>query len=307
MRRTSDSVAQRGFTLIELITAMVLIGILAAAAAVFLRMPIAGYFAVATRAALTDIADLAVRRFSRDVQTALPNSVRVTGVCSGPTTCFVEYLEVRTGGRYREEPSGGATLCPAGLVPGYNDALTIGSVDTCFRSLGPVANLAIIATGAAAGDFLVVYNLGPGNAGADAYASGPVTGGNKSRILAAAAGAGSEDRLDFQGLAFTLASPARHFQVVSGPVTYGCDPVAGTLTRYWGYPISAAQAAGVPGGAASALLAQGVTGCNFTYAPNVVAQRSGVVSIRLELTQTDPAGTPERVTLFSQVHVSNAP
>jgi len=32
-----------------------------------------------------------------------------------------------------------------------------------------------------------------------------------------------------------------------------------------------------------------------------------VVSVRLQLTQTDPAGTPERVTLFSQVHVSNVP
>ena len=67
MRRTSDPVALRGFTLIELITALVLTGILAAAAAVFLRVPIAGYFDLARRAALTDIADLAVRRFSRDV------------------------------------------------------------------------------------------------------------------------------------------------------------------------------------------------------------------------------------------------
>ncbi|OQY73653.1 MAG: hypothetical protein B6D47_03380, partial [Rhodocyclaceae bacterium UTPRO2] len=40
----------RGFTLIELVTAMVLTGILAAAAAVFLRVPIAGYFDVARRA-----------------------------------------------------------------------------------------------------------------------------------------------------------------------------------------------------------------------------------------------------------------
>ena len=117
MRQRSDTLAMRGFTLIELITAMVLTGILAAAAAVFLRVPIAGYFDIARRAALTDIADLAVRRFSRDVQTALPNSVRVAGACGGGGTCYLEYLEVRTGGRYREEPSGGATICPAGAGP----------------------------------------------------------------------------------------------------------------------------------------------------------------------------------------------
>ena len=148
MRQICDSVKARGFTLIELIVAMVITGILAAAAAIFLRVPIAGYFDVARRAALTDIADLAVRRFSRDVQTALPNSVRVAGACTGLTPCYLEYLEVRTGGRYREEPSGiGALLCPAGGVPGYNDALTIGTADTCFRSLGTVPDLATIVTG----------------------------------------------------------------------------------------------------------------------------------------------------------------
>ncbi len=308
MRRTSDPQRLRGFTLIELITAMVITGILAAAAAVFLRVPITGYFDVARRAALTDIADLAVRRISRDLQTALPNSVRVTGACDGVGLCYLEYLGVRTGGRYREEPAGGVGVlqCPAGLVAGYNDALTIGSDDTCFRSLGTIPNRANIATGAVAGDFLVVYNLGLGFADADAYFSGPVTGGNKSRILATAAGPGSEDRLEFQSLKFLLASPDRRFQVVSGPVTYICNPAAQTLTRQWGYAITAAQATPPAGGAAS-LLANGVTGCSFTYNPSAVAQRNGAISIRLELTQTDPVGTAERVTLFSQVHVSNVP
>ncbi|MFA7281773.1 MAG: type II secretion system protein [Sterolibacterium sp.] len=305
MRRISDTLRPRGFTLIELITAMVLTGILAAAAAVFLRVPIAGYFDLARRAALTDIADLAVRRFSRDVQTALPNSVRVAGVCNGLTPCYLEYLEVRTGGRYREEPSGGPTLCPAG-AGAYTDALQIGSVDTCLRSLGPIPALLTIATGAAAGDFLVIYNLGPGFAGADAYASGGVTGGNKSRILVRSAPGANEDRIDFQNLAFPLASPDRRFHVVSGPVTYICDPAAQTLTRQWGYAISAGQGT-PPAGGNSALLATGVTECSFTYNPNVVAQRNGVVSVRLQLSQADPAGTTERVTLFSQVHVSNVP
>lgn len=294
--RPGARIGARGFTLIELITAMVLTGILAAAAAVFLRVPIAGYFDLARRAALTDIADLAVRRFSRDVQTALPNSVRVAGACTGLTPCFLEYLEVRTGGRYREQSSG---LCLAGT-----DALEFSAADTCFRSLGPVPDLASIVTGGA-GDYLVVYNLG---FGVDAYTSGAATGGNKSRITAVAAGAGPnpEDRIEFQSLAFPLASPDRRFQVVSGPVTYICNPVAQTLTRQWGYAISAGQGT-PPAGGSAALLATGVTECSFTYNPNVVAQRNGVVSVRLQLSQADPAGATERVTLFSQVHVSNVP
>ena len=107
-------------------------------------------------------------------------------------------------------------------------------------------------------------------------------------------------------MAFSLIPPDRRFQVVSGPVTYICDPASQTLTRQWGYAITAGQAT-PPVGGNGALLATGVTECGFAYNPNVVAQRNGVVSIRLQLTQADPAGTPERVTLFSQVHVSNVP
>ncbi len=300
--RPGARIGARGFTLIELITAMALTGILAAAAAVFLRVPIAGYFDVARRAALTDIADLAVRRFNRDVQTALPNSVRVAGACTGLTPCYLEYLEVRTSGRYRAEPSGGATQCPGGAVPGYNDTLTPGSNDSCFLNLGPLPDLAAVVPG----DTLVVFNLGPGFAGADAY-----TGGNTSPVTAVSAGAGAnrEDRIDFQNHNFPLASPDNRFQIVSGPVSYVCNPSpvpgAGTLTRIWGYTIAAAQA--TPPAGSSALLATGVSECSFTYAPSAVAQRNGVVSVRLRLSQADPSGLAEQVTLFSQMHASNTP
>ena len=304
MRPIPDLRVDRGFTLIELITAMVLTGILAAAAAVFLRVTIAGYFDVARRAALTDMADLAVRRFSRDVQTALPNSVRVAGACTGLTPCALEYLAVRTSGRYRAEPSGGATQCPGGGA--YTDTLQVGSADTCFLSLGPLPDLATVVPG----DTLVVFNLGPGFAGADAYAGG--AGGNTSPITSVSAGAGAdrEDRIEFQNHNFPLASPDNRFQIVSGPVSYVCNPSpvpgAGTLTRFWGYATGTTQPL-PPAGGSSALLATGVSECSFAYAPNSVAQRNGVVSVRLRLSQADPSGLAEQVTLFSQVHVSNTP
>ena len=135
---------------------------------------------------------------------------------------------------------------------------------------------------------------------ADAYASGPATGGNKSRIAAAvAAGAGGENVVTFASHTFTLASPGRRFQIVSGPVTYACT--GGELRRYSGYTITALQST-PPAGGNNALLAGSETGCSFVNATGGASQRTGVVSLTLQISQSG-----ESVRLFQQVHVSNVP
>ena len=85
----------RGFTMIEAIIAIVLIGILGGMVAVFIRAPLQAYFDTANRAVLTDIADGTVRRMTRDVASALPNSLRTDTVNS--TSCF-EFLPLLGGG-----------------------------------------------------------------------------------------------------------------------------------------------------------------------------------------------------------------
>lgn len=296
--------AVRGFTLVEMITSLVILGILTAIVASFLQMPIQGYFDISRRAQLTDAADLALRRMTRELQAALPNSVRVTGPCGGGTPCYIEFLEVRAAGRYRAEAGTGAA-CPSG-----NDALLFGSADTCFTTLGSTQFLANVL----ASDFLVVYNLGPGNAGADAYL--PVAAIGNRVGLAAMPTAGAipappEDRFTFPAHTFPLSSPDNRFYIVSGPVTYEClpspAPGAGSLVRHWGYGIAAAQPA-PPAGSSTALLATGVTSCAFVYTASAVAQRNGAVLMSLGLSQVVP-GSPvvDGVTLFSQAHVSNTP
>lgn len=303
MRRACDRAA--GFTLVELILSIVLIGILGGLVAGFLRVPLQGYEDISRRAALTDAADRALRRIARDVREALPNSVRVS---TAGGVVYLEYLQVRTGGRYRVQPSGAAPLCPlGGLGAGFNDVLEVGVADACFRSLGPIPNRAQIA----AGDWLVVYNLGGGYAGGDAYFGGNavVAGGNKTRIVSTAAGGGTnpEDRVNLQAFAFPIESPSARFHVVSGPVTYACNAAAGTLTRYAGYAVSALQPT-PPVGAQTALLADGIAACAMRYDANVLAQRNGLVSLQIELARADLSGANrERVSLFQQVHVSNTP
>jgi MSHA biogenesis protein MshO len=92
--------AGRGFTLIEAVMVIAITGILAAIVAIFIREPVEGYFDSVRRAGLTDIADTATRRISRDLHSALPNSIRTPNA-----SCF-EFLPTVTGGRYRAELSG---------------------------------------------------------------------------------------------------------------------------------------------------------------------------------------------------------
>src|SRR3989338_3130689 len=151
--------SSKGFTLVEMVMVIVITGIIGGIVAVFLTAPVRQYVDVARRAELTDIADTAFRRVTRDVRLALPNSVRVAGTCDGTTTCFLEFLPAPSGGRYRADIDATDDVCPGGNSD--DDILSFTTTDTCFEVLGQMPAVAV-------GDQIVVYNLGI--AGADAYA-----------------------------------------------------------------------------------------------------------------------------------------
>lgn len=270
----------KGFTLVEMIMVIVITGIIGGIVAMFLKAPIQQYTDVARRADMTDIADTALRRIGRDLRLALPNSVRVAGPCNGTAACFIEFLPTKGGGRYRAGMGG--------------DELDFTVADSTFEVLGPMP------TGLVAGtDQIVVYNLGI--AGADTYA-----GDNRATVSAPPAGAVA----NITSKLFPLDSPGHRFHVISAPVAYACDG-AGTLWRYWGYAIKPSQAdtdsiaeldALIAVQGARARLATHVSSCRFSYDAFVVAQRSGLVTINLGITEEG-----ETVTLYSAVHVSNQP
>lgn len=277
---------QKGFTLVEMIMVIVITGIIGGMVAVFLQAPIRQYMDVARRADMTDIADTALRRISRDLRTALPNSVRVTGACGGGGTCFIEFLPTAGGGRYRAEAASAVASAGCGTVPA--DVLDFSAADACFEVLGPMPALPASAA-------VVVYNLGiPGS---DAYAGTNRAAGAASGVAAVSLAA---------PFLYPFDSPGGRFHVVTTPVTYACAPAAGgvggTLTRWQGYPIAAVQPVALPAGGTSSLLATNVSVCNFAYDGFVVAQRSGLVTMRLGITEDG-----ETVTLYSATHVSNQP
>ena len=291
----------------EAVVVIAITGIIVAAVAQFIRAPVAGYVDTALRAELTDIADTALRRIGRDLRTALPNSIRVTSVGS---VFYLEYLEVRTGGRYRAVTSGGATspVCPSDDTRVTdNDILSFYAspsvaTDTCFKTLGNIPNRAQIVNT----DYVVVFNLGI--PGASAYES-PNT--NKS-LISSTSTSGNEDKIAFTAQTFRLPSPGSRFHVITGPVSYVCDPVGGTLRRYSGYAIQASQpnstgAAPLSSAPVNALLASHVSACSFTYNAAVAAQRNGLVVMSLSVTEVDSQGKNETVTLYESAHVSNVP
>jgi MSHA biogenesis protein MshO len=285
-----------GITLIEMAITIGLVAILAGMMA-FFGSPVKSYTDTSRRAALTDAADNALRRIGRDLRLALPNSVRISGNS-------MEFLQVRAGGRYRGEADAAATdTCNdgAGVVPD-NDVLSIGSADTCFKTLGDLSNVSEVVANS---DFLVVYNLAPGTPNADAYATDENTGGNKSKITSVAPGVGSE-RFVFESNTFAFDSPGRRFFIIEGAVSYAC--VGTELRRYSGYLIKNTQPTpGTFSGGVDRLLVSGVTGCSFTYDAASSTQGAGLVTLRLQLSLQNSGGGTETVTLYHAVHVNNVP
>jgi MSHA biogenesis protein MshO len=285
--------AQRGFTLVEAIIVITIIGVLGGIVAVFIRLPVQGYADSARRAELADTADLALRRIARDLRLALPNSIRVNASQDG-----LEFLITKTGGRYLSGDDGADSALP---VLDFSDPSNL-----TFTVVGALPSQLVPGQ-----DYLVINNLGPGFSPADAYGAGQAQR-NIARI--AALGPSTISLVDnpFGRQLPPLSSAGQRFQVVSGPVTYYCGLEADgsrSLTRQSGYPISVNQvdnpvpASGATGAGERRLLAARVASCKFEYS-SMANQRSALVILTLAL---QPQGSNDTVRLVHQVHVDNTP
>lgn len=295
---------RRGYTLIELIAVIVLLGIIAAVAGLVLRDPVRGYDDARNRAELTDAAETSLRRIATELHQALPNSIRLKQ--SGATT-YVEFLLVRTGGRYRAAVDGS----------GNGDILDFAASDSAFDTLGPLS--ALPGQAIQANDVLALFNLNssPSAAESNAYTfnqaassctsatpvsatcnTANITGPDTAGALA------SERHIAFDARKFPYTSPGNRFHVISGPVTFQCDLGAGTLDRVSGYTIQLAQPGPAFAGApVTGRLANFVTACDIQYDPvSSLPTYTGLLTLRLTLTRKN-----ESVTLYQEVHVSNVP
>lgn len=316
-------------TLIELVVVITITGIIAVVLGQFIVQPIQGYQSIVRRAELVDAAEMALRRTARDIRQALPNSVRIRDALgnTGSVTCnaagqicTLEILNTLDGVRYREGP---------GTNPGGHDhsnqqfRLRINAADTDgFNSVGFFRHVPTPFTSTT--ERLAVYNQGAPPAipcsgtGADAYSDAGcavnsrvvMTNPNVVRFTIGDDGGGDEHRVvpvpQVVGGSFFFrwGSPNQRVFIVDTPVSYVCNAGPnGSIMRYAGYPITAAQQVTPAGGPGPALLTTPVSACTFSYLPGT-SQRAGLVT--LDFTIRDNA-SGEQVRLLHQVHVDNSP
>jgi MSHA biogenesis protein MshO len=263
MSRRSPRAA--GFTLVELVVVIVLTAIVAAFMVLFLDAPVQSYFAQTRRSDLVDSANRITRAVTADVRTALPNSLRVN-----PAETALELLATTGVARYYGQGDKGTTPPPPA-----GEELTIGNPATPFGTLDSFGSQTV----SYHPRFLSIGNLG--TPGYSAYSGATVmTGAGTQITVNPAPGAPfvtGENQVTFSGAAMTFQAPGapatqpsvHNAYLVSGPVSYICNPnpgnpAAGTVMRYSGYAVSAAQPV-PPGGGASALIAHDVSACTISF------------------------------------------
>lgn len=281
-----------GFTLIEIVIVIAIVGIISASLAPIITQFMNAYEAELRRGALVDRAQLVLDRISREVRLALPNSIRVDG---GGIT--LELLRTLDGGRYSTSGT---------------DPLDEGVSDNEFNTIGLLDsdNCSVMDAG---GTFITINNLpydpddpSPG----DAYQGlniAPITDCTLNpdnishHIVFTNTLTGVADQVGI----FVGYSELHRFQVIDTPVSYICANNA--IRRYDGYPVSSAPVvnganfSAIPGFTAddftNDLLVDNVVNCLFSINQNAV--------LTISVTIQSPA-SGDKVTLMQQVNVPNS-
>lgn len=283
---------QHGFSLVELIVVMVLIGAIGGIIAMQIKPTLQGYLAVGKRAALTDQADSALRRIVTEVRSAVPNSLRL-----GSAQCL-ELVPSSDGGRYRSGPDVDPSRAGEAFLDFDAPTNTFDVLTTFMAAPAP-------------GDFIVIGNQN----NADVYQgiNGPNvrTIGTVTAPLASWMGERRITLLAPQQVTIPSGYTGGRFVVVPGgqAVSYICtqgrDEATGSgtgqLVRVL-RPIAPGQVCnGIPANAP--VLASRVERCEITYSPNQGAtQQSGFMQMQLTLTDSG-----ESVSLTIGAHVNNVP
>lgn len=291
---------QGGFTLMEMVVSMVVMGLLMVVMLPLLTLPANSYMDAQRRVELQQQLSLIRSKLNEDLKLAMPGSVRFLQVGN---RYYLEYLEVRATARLRQQ-NGGAVFCPPTPPACRAQNALVGGVcqDDCATTIGP-AQSAIAGVAPAANDWLAVPwrgNVALPNQPMP-YTFPP--NGTLSRLTAwTPRNLQNDVGFRFQANAFALKplgwDTARMY-VISQPVTYECNEGTGVLTKYWGYPITTLQQS-PPVAPNTAVLSDAITRCPVSVVTQGMRQ---TIAWRLALSRVLAGQPTETVEALIQIGV----
>ncbi len=288
---------QSGFTLVEIIIVIAIMGIIGGLASMIIGRSLDSYAALERREKLQTSVRLAVERMSRELRHALPHSICVhdgTNCTSGTGNRFY-FVPVKDSGRYQDRP--GAYPAPmSGLrnrirkYPLTNLTFDILSSDA---NLDPTINNHI---NAKKDDWVSVYNLD----NSQIYTLPPNQIRNQIETVTLATNINEVDNIKFYAgnNYYSDHSPTRRFHIIDNnkQVTlFSFNNLTKTLTRdttTFTAPNTSVN---------SRLLMQNVSACTFTYTPGSLS-RAGLLHIDITISLQG-----EQIRVIHDAHVYNTP
>ena len=269
----------KGFTIIEMVIAITILGIVGGLSALIIDRTVDGYDATARRAKLHSGVRLAVDRIAREARHALPNSVCTYdgSNCNNSANRFY-FLKTIDAGEYQTlsgNYASGNPRAPLPISPTTATSFDILSTDNLTAS---------------ANDWVVVYNTN----NTDIYSATTKRKQITSITLKDIDGTNNVAVVNFSSsISFPTHSPSRRVQVIEDNATIfylsGTDLYRATSTF---------SAPNTP--VDERLLLENVTSLDFSYKPGT-QQRASVLTIDITITVKG-----EAVRIIHEAHIQNA-
>ncbi len=233
-----------GFTLVEMVTVLIVLGILGTGVITFIGDSTNGFAATVARAKLAEDAQYLVEKFTEEIRDALPNSVRSNTEC-------LEFVPIAGGSRYHTLPIGSTS-----------DGLFSWPID-------PLPNTANLRVAVYPQPDLYALN-----------APGPIS----PVITIGAAEADNRIRLTFDSpFAFSAGAPRANYFLITQPISYCTSGTKLYRYTNYGFQTNQPNVASLPTTLPSRALAGEGVGVNFSVAPATL-QANSIVSMTVEIT-----------------------
>lgn len=263
-----------GFTLIELIIVIVISGIIAVGATRFVAHTASGYVATALRQGNAAMGVIVSEKISRELRSALPNSVRVNVA----QDC-IEFVPVLAAAKYSAAP----------VVPLTADSSITMSYINCAGCSG-------------SDEHAVIYP----SSQADAYTQGSTT----ALTTAQATVASATSVTLASNHSFPADSPSRRLYIVGEPISYCYASESGEngIFRYSGYGFNTSMVSRPSGGTRSMLVNNvSANTVEFDVDPATLT-RNALAEISFEVSVSAPySAANESLYIDQEVQIRNVP